>query len=150
MGGEGRIMAVEKTRNNGTLTEAAFKALIVSGLRDKSRWWKPKQMCIRKARVSKGMYKCAICEQVVHGAVWGVYKSGKKEGKKRKIVNILADHIDPVVDPHVGFQSWDTYIERMFVEEIGYQAACHSCHSGKTKIERDIATQRKRNENSKV
>jgi len=141
-------MAVAKTRNAGTLTEAGFKALIVSGLRDKSRWWKPKQQCIRNARVSKGLYRCECCKETVKGSVWGVYKSGKKEGKKRKIVNILADHIDPVVDPAVGFINWDTYIERMFIELSGYQALCGKCHDAKSKGERDIATQRKHNENS--
>ena len=79
--------------------------------------------------------------------IYGVYKSGKKEGKPRKIKNIVADHIDPVVDPHVGFQGWDVYINRMFIE-IGWQAICYSCHSKKTKKENAIATARKRNENN--
>ena len=135
---------VERTRNASTLTEAGFKALIVSALREKSRWWKPKQECIRKARVRKGIYLCEHCEQEVGAYFYDVYKTGKKKGKKRKVRNILADHIAPVVDPAVGFVDWNTYIERMFIE-TGWQAICHKCHSEKTKTEASIAKERRKN-----
>lgn len=141
----GRV--VEKTRNANTLTEAGFKALIVSALREKSRWWKPKQKCIQKARVRKGIYVCEKCKQEVPAYIYDTYKTGKKKGKKRKIRNILADHINPVVDPAVGFVDWNTYIDRMFIE-TGWQAICDSCHKIKTAEERSIATQRKKNESS--
>jgi len=137
----------EKTRNAGTMTEAAFKSLIISALREKSRWWKPKVKCIQKAKVMKGVYLCASCGKLVPSTIQGVYKTGKKAGKPRKIKNILADHIDPVVDPNVGFVDWNTYIERMFVEE-GWQAICHKCHTEKTAEEKAIATERRRNENN--
>ena len=82
----------EKTRNNNTMTEAQFHSLIVSNLRNASRWWKPKQQCIRKARVSLGKYRCAECNLVVPSTKKGFYKTGKKAGKPKKIKNILADH----------------------------------------------------------
>lgn len=137
---------VERTRNANTLTEAQFKAMLISALRDKSRWWKPKQQCIRDARVSKGLYRCASCSSIVPSTLKGVWKTGKKAGRTRKIPNILADHIEPVVDPYVGFVSWDVYIERMFIE-VGFQAICHKCHQEKGKVECQIRTQRRRNEN---
>ena len=133
----------EKTRNAGTLTEAGFKSLIVSALREKSRWWKPKQECIKKSRVRKGIYICEICKQEVTSYKYDTFKTGKKKGKARKIRNILADHINPVVDPSVGFVDWNTYIERMFIEE-GWQAICDECHKIKSAEERAIATERKR------
>lgn len=135
----------ERTRNAGTLTEAGFKAMIVSALRDKSRWWKPKQKCIQKARVSKGKYKCECCLEIVPATKQGVYKTGKKAGKPKKIKNILADHAAPVVDPSVGFVDWNTYIERMFIE-TGWQALCDNCHTEKTATENAIAKERRRNE----
>ncbi|MDM8548296.1 hypothetical protein QUF61_17530 [Candidatus Venteria ishoeyi] len=141
-------MAVEKIRNGGAWTEAEFNSRITSALRKVSSYWKPKQKCLKKANVSRGMYRCEHCKQVVPLKIWGVWKSGKKEGKPRKITNILADHINPVVDPAVGNISWDVYIERMFVEEDGYQALCHDCHSKKTKAENAIATARRKRENS--
>ena len=140
---------VERTRNGGTLTEAAFKTMIISALREKSRWWKPKQKCIKDARVSKGKYRCASCRQIVPSTIKGVYKTGKRAGKPRKIVNILADHIEPVVDPYVGFVSWDVYIERMFIE-TGFQAICHSCHQEKSLTEKDIRTERMRKEKNEA
>lgn len=58
----------------------------------------------------------------------------------------VVDHSHPVIDPHVGFVSWDIYIARMFCEEEGFQILCKPCHDTKTKQERDIATERKRRE----
>jgi hypothetical protein len=84
---------------------------------------------------------------VVPSSIEGVWKSGKKKGKKRRIKNIVADHIAPVVDPAVGFVDWDTYIRRMFIE-TGWQAICKSCHDIKTTKERAIATKRRKDENS--
>jgi len=134
----------EKTRNAGTLTEAGFHSLIVSNLRNASRWWKPKQQCIRKARVSLGKYRCASCNQIVPATKKGVYKTGKKAGKPKKIKNILADHKEPVVDPNVGFVDWNTFIERLFRED-GWQALCDDCHKAKTKEEQAIAKERRKN-----
>jgi len=50
------------------------------------------------------------------------------------------DHINPVVDPAVGFVDWNTYINRMFLEEKGYQVLCHACHGIKTRDERELRT----------
>ena len=134
----------EKTRNLKTWTDAEFKSRIVSALRKISSCWKPKQACIKKARVSMGKYKCECCGHIVPVTTEGVWKSGKKEGKKRRIKNIVADHISPVVDPNIGFLNWDEYIKRMFIE-TGWQAICKSCHDKKTKEETAIATKRRKN-----
>lgn len=68
------------------------------------------------------------------------------EGNKRRRKNIIADHIDPVIDPNVGFVSWDVVIERLFVESDGFQALCWGCHNIKTSEERHVATERRRSE----
>ena len=54
----------------------------------------------------------------------------------------MVDHIDPVVDPKVGFVDWTTYIERMFVEEDGLQILCKECHDKKTRFEKSISKER--------
>lgn len=137
---------VERTRNAGTWTQAEFDSRIISALRQISQYWKPKQQCLREARVSKGIYVCEQCKKRVPSTVSGVYKTGKKKGKPRKIKNIIADHIDPVVDPNVGRRSWDEYIDRMFIE-TGWQAICSSCHKTKSAEETSIAAKRRRREN---
>lgn len=47
-----------------------------------------------------------------------------------------ADHIDPVVDPAAGFQGWDVFIMRLFVEESGFRAVCKACHHKITQEQR--------------
>ena len=51
----------EKPYNNGTLTEAGFRSLIISALRKASQRWKPKNVAIARARVGRGQYKCELC-----------------------------------------------------------------------------------------
>jgi hypothetical protein len=88
--------------------------------------------------VRRGFYKCDGCGEIVPATL------PPKEGNKRRIKNIVADHIDAVINPETGFVSWDETIERMFCERDGFQALCHACHSEKTAIEREIAKKRKK------
>jgi len=130
----------EKTCNNGTWTDARLKSFIVSQLRSATSRWGPKQSCIRDARVRRGVYVCEGCGRE------GPATLPPPEGNKRRIKNIVADHIHPIVDPAVGFTTYDSWIERCFVESEGYQALCHKCHTEKTAEERLIAKERRDNE----
>lgn len=93
--------------------------------------------CIRRARVGRGLYKCEDCGEI------GPATLPPKEGNKRRIKNIIADHTEPVIDPNTGFVSWDETVERMFVEEEGFQAICHACHTIKTNKEKAIGKERR-------
>lgn len=64
------------------------------------------------------LHRCAACG--------GLFPQGK----------LVADHINPVVDPQRGFEGWDTYIARMFPEAEAFAALCHPCHGEKTAAER--------------
>lgn len=55
---------------------------------------------------------------------------GRKGTEARRL---RADHIEPVVDPLHGFQTWDIYISRMFNGKL--QALCDGCHKLKSKEE---------------
>jgi len=55
-----------------------------------------------------------------------------------------ADHIEPVV-PLTGFTTWDEVIERLFCEKDNFQALCKECHALKTKEERAIAKEYRKN-----
>lgn len=127
----------EKTRNGGLYTEARFNSFITSMLRSGTQRWGPIQKAKTKARTKRGFYLCEGCKQEVPATTL--------EGRKR-VKNILVDHILPVVDPAVGFTTWDDYIERMFVELEGLQVLCKACHTEKTNEERAIAKQRRADE----
>jgi len=131
-------MTVLKPRCGGRWTEARFNSFVVSALRAATRRWQPKNECISKARVKRGVYKCESCKQE------GAATLPPKKGNKRRRKNIVADHIDPIVDPATGFVDWNNWIARAFVELDGYQALCHDCHEQKTNEEREVAKQRRR------
>lgn len=126
-----------KTHNNGQWTAARFRSFIISALRSATNRWGPKQEALRRARISRGLYQCAMCGNQMGATAWRVYKSGAKAGKPKKVKDAVVDHINPVVDPDVGFVSWDTYIERMFCEIDGFQVICHDCHEQKCNEERE-------------
>jgi hypothetical protein len=82
------------------------------------RFWE-RTKAIQAARVDRGLYKCAMCLVV------------------SKIEGHHIDHINPVVDPKVGFVGWDTYIERLFCPSSNLQLLCKACHTIKTDKERE-------------
>lgn len=114
-------ISAPKTRNAGTMSESAFWGFIRSGLRQKSRWWKPITQCKMLAkRVYKGInkrqkfeYQCNECKN------WFMEK------------NINVDHI-------VGAGSLKCandlpgFVERLFCEIDNLQVLCEACHLKKT------------------
>jgi hypothetical protein len=66
-------------------------------------------------------------------------------GRKR-VKNVFVDHILPIIDPEVGFTSWDDFINRLFCEREGLQCICGDCHDKKTTNERAAASDRRRKE----
>ena len=116
----------EKTRNAGTMTESAFWSFIRSGLRQKSRWWKPITQCKLKAkRPYKGPlkrqkfeYQCNSCKK------WFAEK------------NINVDHIIPAGSLSCA-NDLPGFVERLFVEVDGLQVLCSNCHNIKTQKERN-------------
>lgn len=118
-----------KNRNGGQWTDARFRSFITSALRAASRKWPPKYTALKAALIGRktnkktGLmaqhYKCAMCKaEFVAG-------------------DVQVDHIHPVVDPSVGFISWDVYIDRMFCELPELQVLCKPCHKIKTDEEKN-------------
>ena len=121
-----RANAAPKTRNNGTLTESAFWSFIRSGLRQKSRWWKPITQCkLNAKRTYKGPnkrqkfeYQCNSCKK------WFAEK------------NINVDHIEPAGSLNCA-NDLPGFVERLFCEVDNLQVLCSECHNIKTKNEKD-------------
>jgi len=119
---------VPRTRNGGTITEAAYWSMLRSGLRRTFLWWKPAQTALRAARIpyngpngQKWAFICADC-------------NGRHLRK-----NVHIDHVEPcgaLTDfAHVG-----DFVRRLTPESPdAYRIRCHSCHQKKTNEERGIA-----------
>ena len=122
---------VPKTRASGTMTEAAYRGFIRSMLRKGSMRWRPKNEVKKKARHHTKLpgktarlvfhAKCADCGELVPET------------------DTAVDHIKPVVDPELGFTSWDDFINRLYCEEDNLQVLCNDCHLIKTADEKERA-----------
>lgn len=116
---------VAKTRNAGTMSESAFWSFIRSGLRQKSRWWKPITQCKLEAKRpytgplkrQKFEYQCNEC----------------KGWFPEKMVNV--DHICQAGSLNCA-QDLPAFVERLFCETDNLQVLCEACHNVKTQNER--------------
>jgi 5-methylcytosine-specific restriction endonuclease McrA len=79
--------------------------------------WRARTEAMTAARVERGKYKCASCQDLF----------GPKE--------VDLDHRHPVVDPKTGFTTWDDYINRLFPPADQWDVLCKQCHENKTLIE---------------
>lgn len=115
-----------KTRNAGTMTEAAFWSYIRSTLRNKSRFWKPINLAKLKARRKysgpnkrqKFEYQCNCC----------------KKWFPEKDINV--DHIIPAGSLNCA-NDLPAFVERLFCEVQGLQVLCSECHNIKTQKEKN-------------
>ena len=115
-----------KPYNNGQWTQARFNSFVKGALRSASNRWGPKFSVLKKARVERGLYRCASCSHSVPVTI--------RIGRKR-VRNVAVDHIVPIGGPEQG---WDRVIKNMFCEEDGLQVLCKDCHDKKTKEERQL------------
>lgn len=114
-----------KTRNAGTMSEAAFWGFIRSTLRQKSRWWKPITQCkLESRRAYKGVnkrqkfeYQCNTC----------------KKWFPEKQINV--DHIVGAGSLNCG-ADLEGFVERLFCEQDNLQVLCSDCHNKKTQLEK--------------
>lgn len=120
-----------------TWTDARIKSFIVAVLRAGSRKWPPKFQALADAYVGKRInkktgregkhYLCNKCKEI--------YPSS----------NVQVDHIIPIIDPKVGFTTWDDFIKNLFCSKENLQVLCKPCHDKKTKEERNESKNRSRN-----
>lgn len=79
-------------------------------------------------------YTCAIC--------------GPETWHREKQVQM--DHINPVVDQVAGWQGFDIFIDRLLVEEPGWQRICKPHHEEKSGKENTTRTVTKRSRKKKI
>lgn len=123
--------------NGGRWTRARFDAFIKGLLRSGSSRWQPKFDALNEAYVGKKKNKATGRE--------AKHYTCAKCGEDFPSSMIEVDHIDPVVDPVVGFVDWNTYITRLFSERENYQPLCKPCHKIKSDMEKRVAKERNTN-----
>jgi len=103
-----------------------LKSFLINTLRRAGYRWPGRYNALKKSKVGRNEYVCANCG-VIHG---------RKEGNM--------DHIEPVVDPIIGWVNLDVWACRMFVNEEGFQRLCTRCHDEKSTKEVDIRKQNRK------
>lgn len=126
----------ELVKCDGAWTAAKFNSFIKNNLRSATRKWAPIQKCKKRAHVSRGLYECEGCGKQVPPTIYD-------EDKRKRMKNLFVDHIVPIIDPAVGFTTWDECIERMFCDSENLQLLCKDCHTIKSREEIEIAKQRR-------
>lgn len=94
-----------------------IKTWLTGVLRRASLRWPARSEALRRGRIDRGLYQCAIC---------------LREFKQREVA---VDHIKPVISLTEGFTTWDDFIERLFCEPEHMQVLCHVCHNSKSAVE---------------
>ncbi len=129
---------VPRTRNSGTMTEAAFRGWVRSQLRKMSQRWRPISDC--KKRVKSPV--TADDREVWGNRIRYVYiceKCGARVPEKEGAV----DHVIPAGSLTDIERDAGPFITRLLVEDDGsLQWLCNPCHAEKTKEERDGRTGR--------
>lgn len=95
-------------------------AFIKNLLRRGSIRWQERNTALSAARIERGLYKCAMCQNAF----------------KRQEVQL--DHKVEVISVETGFTTWDSYIERLFCKADGFQVLCVNCHQTKTYAEEEL------------
>jgi len=111
----------EKPFASGTMTVSAFFSFIRSGLRQKSRRWKPIYDCLAAARRPS--------QSANKRLKWEFQCAGCKEWFAQKQVSV--DHIRPVGSLR-SFDDLPLFVANLFCELENLQVLCTTCHLTKT------------------
>ena len=112
------MLLLESTKElqQGGKMDKRTRAYIMTSLRQASYKWPSRNLALKEARISRGVYECAGCKS----------HFGRKE--------IQVDHIIPVM-PLNGSDDFNVILERLFCPSEGLQILCKPCHKDKTDLE---------------
>lgn len=81
-----------------------------------------------RAKRDSVQYKCYVCSKWVGST------------------GVQVDHIVPVINPEIGFETWEIYEKRLFCGKDNLGVICEVCHKAKTDSEKAIAKERRKRE----
>lgn len=97
------------------------KAFAIATLRRASYRWPARNRARNAAKVGRNQYLCALCPKT------RIY--GRSDTQ--------LDHLEPVI-PLTGWVGFDSFIERLFAPDEGWQLLCKKHHDEKTEQEREF------------
>jgi 5-methylcytosine-specific restriction endonuclease McrA len=124
-----------------------WKGRIIQHLRKLSLSYDERYRAKLRTKVAPSTYKCQHCGILIYDGKSDLDKVCEKNKlPKAKVIagKMHMDHIEPMIDPSVGFQSWDELIDRLFCSSEGYQGLCADCHRIKTDKENGVRTKAKK------
>lgn len=124
-----------------------WKGRIVQSLRKLSLSYDERYRAKLKTKVAPSIYKCQHCGILIYDGASDIDKVCEKNKIARnKIIagKMHMDHIEPMIDPAKGFESWDKLIDRLFCDSSGYQGLCSDCHRLKTDDENKVRSKAKK------
>lgn len=105
-----------------------MNSFIKSALRSASQRWPPRYSSLNDACIGQQInpksgrlakhYTCGECKKAFPAK------------------DVQVDHIKPIIDPKVGFVTWDILIQNLFCEKENLQVLCKTCHQIKTNAEK--------------
>lgn len=109
-------------------TDGRKKAFIIAALRSATRKYPPKYETLNEAKT----------EKKINGKTGRLAQHFRCNGCSSDFPakDVQVDHEVPVVDPTMGFTTWDNYINRLFCPKDNLQVLCTTCHKLKSANER--------------
>lgn len=113
-----------------------------AALRKQFQWTPTIRQALNRAKIGPDYYLCEGCELVICKRPEGpTLEEIVLYAEQDALVvhdKIAVDHIEPVVDPEVGFVDWNNYINRLFCPVNSLQVLCGFCHYSKTQVENQL------------
>jgi hypothetical protein len=95
-----------------------LKTRIVAGIRKVWRFSPLRTEVKKRCRVKIGIYRCEKCRKLTD--------------------HVDIDHKEPAVDPVLGWQGYDIFIQRLFCDVSNLQGICLRCHELKSDKESKV------------
>lgn len=138
------VVAIKKRKVKERTREQKIKSQVIPALRNRSRYWKEKQIA-RKLAKRKVQVGLTLKGKPKYKTFWECEMCGKMCGKGESQM----DHRLPVVDPSIGWVNYDTFIDRLFCEAKNYSCLCIDCHTKKSKKENELREKIKNGKNKR-